>query len=96
VFPAIFLGVGIATLAVIWFDCSPTWAIAVGAAAGMGAGSGLVFSALLFSMLLVGGPGLDALPAAVLAVTAAWLTKLALSPEEDTELAGHAAEPQSG
>lgn len=95
VFPAIFLGVGIATLAVIWFDCSPTWAIAVGAAAGMGAGTGLVFSALLFSMLLVGGPGLDALPAAVLAVTAAWLTKMALSPE-DTEAAAHpAAEPQS-
>jgi H+/Cl- antiporter ClcA len=95
VFPAIFLGVGVATLAVIWFDCSPTWAIAVGAAAGMGAGTGLIFSALLFSMLLVGGPGLDALPAAVLAVTAAWLTRMALTPK-DTEPTGHpAAEPQT-
>jgi H+/Cl- antiporter ClcA len=77
VFPAIFIGVVIATLAVVVFDCSPTWAIAVGAAAGMGAGTTLVFSGLLFSMLLVGLPGLDAMPAAVLAVTAAWLVRVA-------------------
>ena len=54
VFPAIFLGVAIATFAVIFLDTSPTWAVAVGAAAGLTAGTGLVFSGLVFSMLLVG------------------------------------------
>lgn len=75
VFPAIFIGVTIATLCVALFDLSPTWAVAVGAAAGMTSGTGLVFSSLLFSLLLVGTEGLDALPAAVLAAVAAWLTK---------------------
>ena len=37
IFPAIFLGVAIATLPVVWFDVSPTLAVAVGAAAGMAA-----------------------------------------------------------
>jgi H+/Cl- antiporter ClcA len=85
VFPAIFLGVGIATLAVALLELSPTWAVAVGAAAGMTAGTGLVFSSLLFSALLVGQAGHDALPAAVLATTAAWLTRTALArrPKED-------------
>jgi H+/Cl- antiporter ClcA len=78
VFPAIFLGIDIATFAVIWFDLSPTWAVAVGAAAGMTAGTRLVFSSLLFSSLLVGTNGLDALPAAVLAAVAAWLVTTAL------------------
>jgi H+/Cl- antiporter ClcA len=78
VFPAIFLGVAVATFACLWFDRSITWALAVGAAAGTTAGTGLVFSAMLFSMLLVGTGGQDALPAAVLAVTAAWLTGAAL------------------
>ena len=78
VFPAIFLGVGIATLAVVAFDVSPTLAVAAGAAAGMAAGTRLVFSSLLFAGLLVGRPGLDAIPAAVLAVAAAWLTVNAL------------------
>jgi H+/Cl- antiporter ClcA len=78
VFPAIFLGVGIATLAVVALDVSPTLAVAVGAAAGMAAGTRLLFSSLLFAALLVGRPGLDAIPAAVLAVAAAWLTVNAL------------------
>lgn len=78
VFPAIFLGVGIATVAVIAFDVSPTWAVAVGAGAGMAAGTRLVFSSLLFASLLVGTSGLDAIPAVVLAVVAAWLTAKAI------------------
>ena len=49
-------------------------------AAGVTAGTGLVFSALLFCLLLVGSPGLDVLPAAVLASTAAWVTRKALVP----------------
>jgi H+/Cl- antiporter ClcA len=78
VFPAIFLGIAVAMLPVIWFDVSPTWAVAVGAAAGMTAGTRLVFASLLFSGLLVGTAGADALPAAVLATTAAWLSTTAL------------------
>jgi H+/Cl- antiporter ClcA len=74
VFPAIFLGVGLATFAVIAFDVSPTLAVAVGAAAGMTAGTRLVFASLLFAGLLVGRNGLDAIPAAVLAAAAAWVT----------------------
>jgi hypothetical protein len=76
--PAIFLGVGITSIAVVAFDASPTWAVAVGAAAGMAAGTRLVFSSLLFSSLLVGTAGLDALPASVLAAVAAWLAANAL------------------
>jgi H+/Cl- antiporter ClcA len=78
VFPAIFLGVGVATFATIWFNASPTWAVAVGTAAGMAAGTGLLFSALLFAALLVGPNGFDAMPAAVLAAVAAWLTAAAI------------------
>jgi chloride channel protein, CIC family len=78
VFPAIFLGVAVAMLPVIWFDASPTWAVAVGAAAGMTAGTRLVFASLLFSTLLVGTVGLDASPSAVLATAAAWLVMTAV------------------
>jgi H+/Cl- antiporter ClcA len=79
VFPAVFLGIGLAMLTVVWFDVSPTLAVAVGAAAGMTAGTRLVFSSLLLALLLVGGGGLDAVPAAVLAVAAAWITTAALA-----------------
>ena len=78
VFPAVFLGVALATLPVIAFDVSPTWAVAVGAAAGMAAGTRLLFAPVLFGALLVGSAGLDAIPAAVLAAAAAWLTVAAL------------------
>lgn len=78
IFPAIFLGIGLATLAVIWFDVSPTWAIAAGAAAGMAAMSRLLLSSILFAALLTGTAGLDAVPAAVLAAAAAWVTATAL------------------
>lgn len=78
VFPAIFLGVAVASFAEIWLGTSATWAVAVGAAAGMAAGTRLVFTAILFSGLLVGTNGLDTIPAAVFAVVAAWLTAAAL------------------
>ena len=42
VFPAIFLGVALAMLTGLWFDTSPTFAVAVGAAAGMAAMTRLV------------------------------------------------------
>ncbi len=74
IFPAVFLGIGVATLAVVWFDASPTWAVAVGTAAGMAAQAQLLVSALVFGILLVGTAGVDAAPAAVLAAAAAWIT----------------------
>lgn len=78
VFPAIFLGIALTTLAVIAFDASPTLAVAVGTAAGMAAATRLLFASLLFAGLLVGTPGLDAIPAAALAAVAAWLTMAAI------------------
>ena len=82
IFPAIFLGVGVATFAVDWFGASPTWAVAVGAAAGLAAQARLLLSALVFGTLLVGSAGVEAAPAAVLAAAAAWLTTTALDREE--------------
>ena len=73
VFPAVFTGVAIATLPVIAFGVSPTWAVAVGTAGGMAAGTRLLFAPILLGALLVGHVGLDAIPAAVLASAAAWL-----------------------
>ena len=78
IFPAVFLGVGLASLPVVWFDTSPTLAVAVGAAAGMAAQTRLLLAPLLFATLLVGKAGLDATPAAVLAAAAAWLSVAAL------------------
>ena len=78
IFPAIFLGIGLATLPVVWFDVSPTLAIAVGAAAGTAAQTRLLLSSMLLATLLVGTQGLDAVPAAVLAAAAAWIARTAL------------------
>jgi len=78
VFPAIFLGIALATFADVWFGVSPTLAVAVGAAAGMAAGTRLLITSSLFAALLVGTPGIDAVPAAVLAASAAWLTMQAI------------------
>jgi H+/Cl- antiporter ClcA len=74
VFPAIFLGIALAMFAVVWFDVSPTLAVAVGAAAGTAAVTRLLVTSALFASLLVGTAGVDAVPAAVLAAAAAWLT----------------------
>lgn len=74
IFPAIFLGVGLATFAVVAFDMSVTVAVAMGTAGGMTAMTRMVVSPLMFAGLLVGSAGLDALPVAVLATAAAWLT----------------------
>jgi H+/Cl- antiporter ClcA len=74
VFPAIFLGVTLATLTEIWFGVSPTLAVAVGTAAGMTATTRLMLTPIVFSALLVGHNGADTVSAAVLASAAAWLT----------------------
>ena len=85
VFPAIFLGVGIATLPVVWFDVSPTLAIAVGTAAGPPPPPPRVLTPMLFATLLVGTQGLDAVPAAVLAAAAAWIVTMALDQRHGSE-----------
>ena len=73
VFPAMFIGVGLATFAVVWWGASPTVALAAGAAAGMAAMTRLVLTPILFGALLAGSAGIDAVPAAVLAAVAAWM-----------------------
>jgi H+/Cl- antiporter ClcA len=78
VFPAIFLGVGLAMLAVIAFDMSPTLALAVGTAAGMAAMTRLIFSSLILAGLLVGTAGAETIPVAGLAAVAAWLAMAAI------------------
>jgi H+/Cl- antiporter ClcA len=78
VFPAIFLGVALATLTEIWFGVSPTLAVAVGTAAGMAATTRLMLTPIVFSALIVGHNGLDTVSAAVLAAAAAWITLAAL------------------
>jgi H+/Cl- antiporter ClcA len=78
VFPAIFLGTALAMLAVLLLDVSPTLAVAVGAAAGMAAMTRLLFASLLLGTLLAGTQGIDAVPAAVLAASTAWVTATAL------------------
>lgn len=80
VFPAIFLGVALATFAVDWFGVSTTLAVAVGTAAGMAATTRLLLTPIVFAALLVGHNGIDATPAAVLAAVAAWLTMAAINP----------------
>jgi H+/Cl- antiporter ClcA len=79
IFPAIFMGVALASLPVVVFGASPTLAIAVGAAAGMAAQTRLLISPLLLASLLVGPAGADTIPAAVLASAAAWLGSTALA-----------------
>ena len=78
VFPAIFLGIALATFPVLWFGTSPTLAVAIGSAAGMAAMTRLLIAPALFASLLVGSAGLDAVPAAVIAAAAAWLATAAL------------------
>jgi len=73
IFPAVFLGIGLATLRVVWFGTSPTVAIATGAAAGMAAQTRLLLTSILFGALLVGSQGVNAVPAAVVAAAAAWM-----------------------
>jgi H+/Cl- antiporter ClcA len=92
VFPAIFLGVALATFPVIWFDVSPTLAVAIGAAAGMAAVTRMLLTPILFASLLVGPIGLDAVPAAVVAAATAWLVIAALERRRKAEEAA-VAEP---
>lgn len=87
IFPAVFLGVALASFGVVAFGMSPTAAVAVGTAAGMTAMTRMVLAPLLFAALLTGREGIDALPLAVVATAAAWLTSAAV----DHRLAGRQA-----
>jgi H+/Cl- antiporter ClcA len=84
VFPAIFLGTAVAELTVVWLDRSPTFAVAVGAAAGTAAVTRLPVTSVLLATLLVGSSAADVAPAAVLASVAAWLTITALQRRSPT------------
>ena len=78
IFPAIYLGIAVITFPVVWFDISPTVAVAIGAAGGMAAMTRLLLTPMLFAALLVGLEGVDTVPAAVLAASAAWLAMRAI------------------
>jgi H+/Cl- antiporter ClcA len=80
IFPAVFLGVGMAAFAVQFFGTSPTFAIAIGCAAGMAAQTRLVVTSMLFAALLVGSGGFDAIAGAVFATVGSYLTVQALDP----------------
>jgi H+/Cl- antiporter ClcA len=79
IFPAIFVGVALASVPVVALGSSPTWAIAVGSAAGMAAQTRLLISPLLLASLLVGPAGADTIPAAVLATSAGWIVATAFN-----------------
>jgi H+/Cl- antiporter ClcA len=78
IFPAIYLGIAVIAFPVVWFDISPTVAVAIGAAAGMAAMTRLLLTPMLFAALLVGLEGVDTVPAAVLAASSAWLAMRAI------------------
>ncbi len=78
VFPAIFLGTAVALLVGTPFDMSTTAVLAIGTACGMTAYTRLIFSSLIFALLLAGTGGIAAIPAAVLAAAAAWVVGRAL------------------
>ena len=78
VFPAVFIGIGVVMFAVVAFDVSPTLAVAVGTAAGCAAVTRLLFASFVIAAILVGSAGGDAVPAAILAAVAAWVTVTAL------------------
>jgi H+/Cl- antiporter ClcA len=96
VFPAMFLGTGVALLIGLPFGMSTTAALAIGAACGMAAFTRLIFSSVIFVLLLEGTAGTAAIPAAVLAAATAWVigkfldTKAAAAAEAATPAPGSA------
>jgi H+/Cl- antiporter ClcA len=73
VFPAMFVGTAAALLIGLPFGMSTTAVLAIGAACGMAAFTRLIFSSLVFVILLEGPVGLGAIPAAVLGAVTAWV-----------------------
>jgi H+/Cl- antiporter ClcA len=83
IFPAIFLGIALASLTEAWFDVSPTLAVAVGTAAGMAAQTKLLISSILLAGILIGTANADATPAAVLAAASAWVAMSAFDRRQE-------------
>jgi H+/Cl- antiporter ClcA len=81
VFPAIFLGVALATVVTEFTDMSPTAALAIGAGAGMAALTRMLLTSALLAALLVGSAGIDTAPIAVLAAVTGWLAISVLDPK---------------
>ena len=96
IFPAVFLGVNVAAFAVELFGTSPTFAIAIGCAAGMAAQTRLVVTSMLFAALLVGSGGFDAIAGAVFATVASWLTVQALDPPAAVQPEGQSQPAPAG
>jgi H+/Cl- antiporter ClcA len=90
IFPAIFLGVAVASFSVVLFGVSPTVAVAVGTATGMASQTRMLVAPLVFAALLTGTAGRDVIPATVLAAATAWLTASALG-ERGARLASRPA-----
>jgi H+/Cl- antiporter ClcA len=96
VFPSMFIGTGVALLVGLPFHMSTTAALAIGAACGMAAFTRLIFSSVIFVLLLEGTAGTAAIPAAVLAAATAWVvgrfldTKAAAATEAVTPAPGSA------
>jgi len=78
IFPAIFIGVGVAMLVGELFNMSPTVALGIGTACGMAAFSRLIFSSLVLTLLIVGGENSDVIPAAVMAACTGWVVAKSL------------------
>lgn len=91
IFPAIFIGVGVAVLVGDLFNMSPTVALGIGVACGMAAFSRLIFSALILTLLIVGGENADVIPAAVIAACTGWVVAKSL----DTRAQKRAAAAQA-
>ena len=89
IFPAVFLGVGVAAFAVQLFGTSPTFAVAIGCAAGMAAQTRLVITSMLFAALLVGSGGFDTVAGAVFAT-------VPRTSRSWRSIRGHLCAPRSG
>ena len=88
VFPAIFLGVGVATIPVIVFDMSPTLAVAIGTAAGHGGGHAAAVRVRCCSPACSSARRASTRsPPPCSRPAAAWLTMQALDKRAETKLA---------
>jgi H+/Cl- antiporter ClcA len=95
IFPALFIGIAISTFGSELFGMSGTMAVAIGAAAGMAAQTRLLVTSMLFSAILVGTAGADAIPATVLAAVAAYLTATAFDPPIESAATSESDAPAS-
>lgn len=96
VFPAIYLGTAVALLVGTPFGMSTTAVLAIGTACGMTAYTRLMFSSLIFALLLDGMAGVSAIPAAVLGAAAAWVVGTTLDSRAAHRSGAASAPPPAG